>query len=106
MPPRGIPPLLGLPRWVSSMSGITLRVLDGSDRGRVFTDLRAPITYKWTSTGATFSSQTANTYGQWTIGTSPTTYRTVTVKATDADGVTATATRTVTFKRVAGGFND
>lgn len=43
-PPWGIPPLLGLPRWVSSMSGITLRVLDGSDRGRVFTDLRAPIT--------------------------------------------------------------
>jgi hypothetical protein len=69
-------------------------------------DLRAPVTYKWTSTGAVFSGQGPTTYAQWSIGSSPTTYKTVTVTATDADGRTASATRTVVFKRVSSYLDD
>lgn len=64
-------------------------------------DLRAPLTYQWTSSGATFTNKVGNSVdATWSIGTGLTTYKTLTVKVTDADGISATQSRTVTFKRL------
>lgn len=64
-------------------------------------DLRGPLTYTWTSSGATFSNKVGNQITAfWSIGSSLSTSKTITVKVTDADGLTATQTRTVTFKRL------
>jgi hypothetical protein len=64
-------------------------------------DLRAPLTYLWTSTGASFSSPSGvSTTALWNIGSSTTTYKTLTLKVTDADGYSVTNSRTVAFKRL------
>ncbi|MFZ5439287.1 MAG: hypothetical protein ACOZQL_04720 [Myxococcota bacterium] len=62
-------------------------------------DLRAPITYSWSSPNATVSGTGGTVTVTWTLGSGVNFNRALTVTATDADGRTLTQTRTVGITR-------
>jgi hypothetical protein len=87
-----------------TVSGDTSILLEiGMDEAQTYfrssvDDMRAPIKYQWSASGATFSAPTSSaTYVTWSVIPPSGSQRTVTLTATDADNKTLTTSRTVSF---------